>query len=190
LRTNEFQILHLAFQDKKWKVFHNGILKEEINTNISSIPITLTNVRIGYNANASSGFRGDIAEIIIYNRALDDDEREAVESYLARKYDLTLGEAVIGPASAGMNSGFEEEAPDGEDTGQGEIDGPGLDEPAGEIEDPAAGPGEGPGEAPGDGPGEGSGADAGAGSGAGAGDGSGEGVQKTPGAASDEGGPG
>ena len=89
-----------------------------------------------------------------------------------------------------MSNGFAGDAPDGEDTGEGEIDGPGPEEPAGKIEDPVAGPEEEPGEVPGDGPGEGSGGDAGAGSGAGAGDGSGGGAQKTPGAAGDEESPG
>ncbi|HOL18158.1 MAG TPA: hypothetical protein PLY40_07750 [Bacillota bacterium] len=162
------------------------------NFDISSFPFTPGFYRIGdYGQQLyQHSFGGDIAEIIIYNRALDDDEREAVESYLSKKYGLALGEAEKGPASASMSSGFEEEAPDGEDTGQGEIDGPGLEEPSGKNVDPVVGPGEGPGEASGGGPGEGSGGDAGAGSGAGAGDGSGEGAQKTPGAASDEGGQG
>lgn len=44
-------------------------------------------------ASDSYCFDGYIAEIIVYNRALNSDERQAIEQYLARKYDLTIGVA-------------------------------------------------------------------------------------------------
>ncbi len=37
-------------------------------------------------------WEGELAEIIVYDYALDGDERKAVESYLARKYGLSLDE--------------------------------------------------------------------------------------------------
>jgi len=43
----------------------------------------------GYWANRS--FNGDIAEVIVYNRALTDDERIRVGLYLSQKYGLALG---------------------------------------------------------------------------------------------------
>ncbi|MCC7260144.1 MAG: hypothetical protein IT567_03850 [Alphaproteobacteria bacterium] len=50
-------------------------------------------VRIGAQADAvPTGFlNGDIAEILVFNRAMLDANRKAVECYLARKYNLTLG---------------------------------------------------------------------------------------------------
>jgi hypothetical protein len=35
-------------------------------------------------------WKGDIAEMIVYSRSLDDTERRKVEDYLADKYRLTL----------------------------------------------------------------------------------------------------
>ena len=40
--------------------------------------------------NMTNYFRGDIAEIIIYNKELTDDERQGVELYLSNKYTITL----------------------------------------------------------------------------------------------------
>jgi len=39
---------------------------------------------------ASNTYEGNIAEIIIFNRALTTEERRSVESYLGKKYNLTL----------------------------------------------------------------------------------------------------
>ena len=46
------------------------------------------NIRIGYNG--TDYFDGEIGEVIIYNRALTDAERQATEAYLAGKYSLQL----------------------------------------------------------------------------------------------------
>jgi hypothetical protein len=35
-------------------------------------------------------YEGNIAEIIIFNRALTTEERRSIESYLGKKYNLTL----------------------------------------------------------------------------------------------------
>jgi hypothetical protein len=48
-----------------------------------------TSTSIGSVAGTSEFFKGDIAEIIIYNTELDDAERQKVEGYLAHKYGLT-----------------------------------------------------------------------------------------------------
>jgi hypothetical protein len=46
---------------------------------------------IGKSYWASDGyFQGDIAEIILYNRALPVDEQAAVRAYLAAKYELSV----------------------------------------------------------------------------------------------------
>ena len=52
---------------------------------------TLPNMYIGGTGTSYDEFwNGDVAEIIVYNRALSDAERESVEDYLAKKYGLTL----------------------------------------------------------------------------------------------------
>jgi hypothetical protein len=40
------------------------------------------------NSNASNLFSGDIAEVLIYNRALSTSERQQVEQYLLNQYGL------------------------------------------------------------------------------------------------------
>jgi hypothetical protein len=51
-------------------------------------PSTLDRIAIGQTTQAGSSFNGDIAELIIYNRALSDAEREQVEDYLMAKFGL------------------------------------------------------------------------------------------------------
>jgi hypothetical protein len=46
------------------------------------------NIWIGAAPGAGRNFHGDIAEVIIYDRGLDDGERRAVEEYLLRKYRI------------------------------------------------------------------------------------------------------
>lgn len=56
----------------------------------SLAPAATTNVlTVGGRANGSSeSLRGDMAEVIIYNRALSDSDRTKVEAYLSQKYGL------------------------------------------------------------------------------------------------------
>jgi hypothetical protein len=39
---------------------------------------------------SSSGWFGDLAELVVYDAALSDDDRRAVENYLAARYALPL----------------------------------------------------------------------------------------------------
>lgn len=45
---------------------------------------------LGYSSTASSYYNGDLAEVIILNRLITDDERRAIESYLAKKWKITI----------------------------------------------------------------------------------------------------
>ena len=45
-------------------------------------------VHLGKAANWSGSFSGDVAEVIVYNRALSDDERRGLESHLLSKYQF------------------------------------------------------------------------------------------------------
>ena len=46
--------------------------------------------RLGLNRNTDSFFEGYIAEVILYNRELYDSEREEIEKYLAKKYNIEI----------------------------------------------------------------------------------------------------
>jgi hypothetical protein len=76
------------------KYFVNGSL---ISESASVSAINQLNIRIGignggddlnpWSANYG-GFKGDLAEVIFYNRALNSTERQAVENYLNNKYNI------------------------------------------------------------------------------------------------------
>jgi len=79
----QFNVYNPSAKAGAWKARFNGsqIYETTINTvNFSSSP------RIG--RGGGSAWSGDIAEVIIYNRVLTSQEREAVGNYLANKYAL------------------------------------------------------------------------------------------------------
>ena len=69
------------------RLYLNG---EEIALKNSSIGTSgSTNpIKIGFSGDYSRYLKGDIAEILVYDRALSDSEREFVETYLNAKYNI------------------------------------------------------------------------------------------------------
>jgi hypothetical protein len=51
----------------------------------------------GWGANNTELSNGDVAEVIVYNRVLTNDERMAIEKYLANKYSITISHAGVNP---------------------------------------------------------------------------------------------
>ena len=49
-----------------------------------------TGIEIGYSSVSSQYWNGDIAEIIVFNRALKTEERQAVEKYLGQKWGIKV----------------------------------------------------------------------------------------------------
>ena len=49
---------------------------------------------MGKALNWSGSFRGDVGEVVVYNKALADPERQAVESYLAEKFGIVLASQI------------------------------------------------------------------------------------------------
>jgi hypothetical protein len=69
------------------QIFENGVLFA--NNSAQTLPlISTTGTMIGYWPLVGSGFEGDIAEIIVYDRALAPDEQANIENYLKKKYGL------------------------------------------------------------------------------------------------------
>lgn len=54
-------------------------------------PLEAVNTFIGGSENSTEAFMGDIAEILVYNRALSDQEFTDVRSYLSERYALPIG---------------------------------------------------------------------------------------------------
>lgn len=80
-------MIHSGDQSGETALFVNGLR----NDNATAFPYHRTSAirpYVGCAYRQRSPFRGDIAEIIIYSRALSDSERIAVEDYLTRKYSL------------------------------------------------------------------------------------------------------
>ncbi len=73
------------------KYFYNGTFgKSDSNTNAI---IGNSGMTIGNAASLSGGFyQGLIGEIIIFNRALDKDERWAIEAYLGKKWGISVNQ--------------------------------------------------------------------------------------------------
>ena len=71
----------------------NGIDLSCSPTACSSIP-SAADIRIGVDlaSTIENVFKGDVAEIIIYNRNLSAIEKQRIESYLAIKYGITMGD--------------------------------------------------------------------------------------------------
>ncbi len=73
-----------------------GLFAEQVlegsNNNASSAFTTGSDVGIGLIGRGSSGqgFRGRIAEVIVYRRSLSDSESKSIKTYLAIKYGLTI----------------------------------------------------------------------------------------------------
>lgn len=87
---NNPYILATIFNGKKNVTYING----NIGTNSKGNPIfDFNKIFVGarYNMNqADSFFNGYIGEIIIFNRALNSEERKSIEYYLARKFSIKL----------------------------------------------------------------------------------------------------
>jgi hypothetical protein len=90
-------LLETSYHNKHWQLKVNSKLVEEAEgsgKNTAQGPLTVG--RSGrYLVQQSTGeivtgdfFRGDIAEILIYNRAVTVDERSAIYEYLRKRYDL------------------------------------------------------------------------------------------------------
>jgi len=73
-----------VYQTGRTELWRNGVLNDFINLN----SVSTGGFRIGYRSNDNTYFKGDIAEIIFYDRALDNTERQTVEVYLEDKYGL------------------------------------------------------------------------------------------------------
>jgi RHS repeat-associated protein len=70
------------------QTFRNGTLvaqRTSASTTLPSAPLT-----IGSYLGSSEFAKADIAEILVYNRALSDSERQGVEQYLSQKYSVTV----------------------------------------------------------------------------------------------------
>jgi prepilin-type N-terminal cleavage/methylation domain-containing protein len=87
IAASKFYIIDFYYDLSNRKIYINGTLNTTLSSGNNSS--TSSNNSIGKTYNTEY-MDGDIAEIIIYNRALSDLERKAIETYLSRKWAIAI----------------------------------------------------------------------------------------------------
>jgi hypothetical protein len=86
------------------RVFRNGTL-DATSSALGAGAVTVSRFALGVQNIGGPGFlNGDIAEVLLYNRALTDMERRVIEQYLAVKYNLTIAGSDWTDVSASVRS--------------------------------------------------------------------------------------
>lgn len=86
--ADTWNVFDVVYDGSSEKGYVNGILKQDSELPINTID---NNVEIGTRSPNSKGryaasSDGDFAELLVYNRAFDPEERQQVENYLSRKW--------------------------------------------------------------------------------------------------------
>ena len=84
-----FHIIHRSDHQTITRTYQDGILLNTFDPAVINYTPDVEYI-VGRNTSSNYGdyFKGDIAEIIIYNQALNDQERIMVEQYLTKKYNI------------------------------------------------------------------------------------------------------
>lgn len=94
INSNQFdllksRVLNVRSSATEWALSLDG--QELDPTSMNRVKVDTPDINYYYiGAGHNSRFNGSISEVILYNRTLDSDERQKVNSYLALKYGLTL----------------------------------------------------------------------------------------------------
>ena len=92
LVPNTWQIAEVIGSDDGYTTYKNGgLIGTHEHEHLGTLDVKLW---IGTHHSQASWYKGDLAEILIYDRVLDDDEREKVEMYLRRKYNIEYNAAL------------------------------------------------------------------------------------------------
>ncbi len=82
--ANIFHLLEFIKADSLYSHYLDGGALGSVNTS-ATMPVPNSDLRIGQ-AEGNNFLNGDIAEILIYNQALSDSDRQTIETYIANKY--------------------------------------------------------------------------------------------------------
>ena len=81
--------------DNRVSLFKNGQLVAARTVVGAETTPNDNNWRIGDHKNRTRGLNGDVAELLLYNRAITATERAGIESYLAAKYNLVVATNIL-----------------------------------------------------------------------------------------------
>jgi hypothetical protein len=73
------------------QLYRNGVLLQNVAGTSTYNSHATQRFNIGGNTSGTSGFEGDVTEIIVFNNKINTAQRIIIENYLAAKYGLTLG---------------------------------------------------------------------------------------------------
>src|SRR3989338_1258433 len=88
-RIHTFWFSNASGNGKKYWL-NGGTTADAFDTSQTAYVASYAGSAIGRYASTSDSFNGDVAEIIIFNRALNTEERQAVESYLSQKFNVKI----------------------------------------------------------------------------------------------------
>jgi len=90
LNTNKLSLIYFQYANNgSYRCYSNGV--SDCTSASKDINFTNQTLYLGYNPLGNNLFyNGDIAEIIIYNKVLNDEERKVVEIYLSQKWSIKL----------------------------------------------------------------------------------------------------
>lgn len=71
-------------------IFQNGAAKGKVSTTSTPNASASSGFMLGKDAGNTSFFGGYVGEVIIFDRALKKEERQSVESYLGKKWSITM----------------------------------------------------------------------------------------------------
>lgn len=100
------RLLDVFASDQQWALSVDGKeLRNEASASVDFTPPDMNNLMYYMGAAHFSVFRGDLSEVIVYNRKLSDPEKRKVNSYMALKYGLTLdnGQSDYVSSATGVN---------------------------------------------------------------------------------------
>jgi len=86
--TNTWQVhTFVVTTNSASRLFRHYINGALVGLATNSVPGALGGLILGQNASAALGIRAEVAELLVFNSALDDPARKDIESYLSKKWD-------------------------------------------------------------------------------------------------------
>jgi hypothetical protein len=94
LSTTDFGLISVSHPDNAntldMVIHYDGVLQSRRAGNNRVMNLAAGNATLGWSPQFTNYFNGDLSEVIVYNRQLNNTQRIIVENYLAAKYDIDI----------------------------------------------------------------------------------------------------